>query len=120
MAGSVEDGAGEADDGDAFAIVKGVVGGWDLWSRDSEPAGLHVHHFDQGQIVLVIEDGRSGDALEAMGAGDVVDVGVGDDDLADGEVVLVEDAEDARDVVAGIDDDRLEGGFVAQDGTVAL
>ena len=120
VARGVEDGAGEADDGDALAVVEGVVGGWDFGGGDAEPAGLHVHHFDQGEVVLVVEDGGSGDALEALGSGDVVDVGVGDDDLLDGEVVLVEDAEDGRDVVAGVDNDGLEGGFVAEDGAVAV
>jgi hypothetical protein len=120
VAGGVENGAGEADDGDALAVVEGVVGGRDLGGGDAEPAGLHVHHFDQGQVVLVVEDGGSGEALEAMGSGDVVDVGVGDDDLADGEVVLVENAEDAGDIVAGIDHYGFEGGLVSENGAVAL
>jgi hypothetical protein len=34
--------------------------------------------------------------------------------------VLLEQVDDAGDVVAGIDDDGLAGGFVAKDGTVAL
>ena len=58
--------------------------------------------------------------LEAVGSGDVVDVGVGDEDLLDGEVVLGEEGEDVGDVVAGIDDDGFAGGLVAEDGAVAL
>ena len=50
----------------------------------------------------------------------MVDVGVGDDDLFDGEVVAVEDGLDAGDVVAGVDDDGFAGGLVAEDGAVAL
>jgi len=50
----------------------------------------------------------------------VVDVRVGDEDLLDGELVPLEDGHDARDLVARIDDDGLAGGFVAQDGAVAL
>ena len=50
----------------------------------------------------------------------MVDVGVGDDDLLDGELVLCEQGNDAGDVVAGIDDEGLAGGFVAEDGAVAL
>ena len=87
---------------------------------DAEPAGLNVHHFDQGEVVLVVEDGGAGELLEAVGSGDVIDVGVGDDDLLDGEVVLGEQGEDAGDVVAGVDDDGFAGGFVAEDGAVAL
>ena len=36
--------------------------------------------------MLVVEDGGSGELLEAVGSGDVVDVGVGDEDLLDDEV----------------------------------
>jgi hypothetical protein len=120
VAGGVEDGAAEAGDGDEFAVVEGVVGGGDLGGGDAEPAGLDVHHFYQREIVLIVEDGGSGEALEALGSGDVVDVGVGDDDLLDGEVVLVEDGDDAGDLVAGVDDDGFERGLVAEDGAVAL
>ena len=50
----------------------------------------------------------------------MVDVGVGDDDLLEGELVAGKGGDDAGDVVAGIDDDRLVGGFVSEDGAVAL
>lgn len=50
----------------------------------------------------------------------MVDVSVGDDDLLDGELMLGEEGEDAGDVVAWVDDDGLAGGFVAEDGAVAL
>ena len=120
VAGGVEDGAGEAGDGDEFAVVEGVVRSVDGGGWYAEPAGLDVHHFDQRQVVLVVEDGCAGELLEAMGAGDVVDVGVGDDDLLDGEIVLGEEGHDAGDVVAGIDDDGFVGGFVTEDGAVAL
>ena len=55
-----------------------------------------------------------------MGSGNVVDVGVGDDDLFDGEAVGGEDGHNAGDVIAGVDDDGFVGVLVAQDGTVAL
>ncbi len=87
MAGGVEDGAGDAGDGDEFAVFEGVVWGMDGGGGHAEPAGLDVHHLDQGQVVLVVEDRGSGEFLEAMGSGDVVDVGVSDDDLLGGEVV---------------------------------
>ena len=120
VAGGVDDGAGESCDGDELAVFEVVVGGGDLGRGDAEPAGLHVHHLDQGEIELVVEDGGAGEAFELQGSGDVVDVGVGDDDLLDGEVVLREFGDDAADVVAGIDDDGLAGGLVAEDGAVAL
>ena len=120
MAGGVEDGASEAGDGDEFAVVEGIVGVGDDGGGDAEPAGLNVHHFDQWQVALVVEHGGAGELFEAVGAGDVVDVGVGDDDLLDGEVVFGEEGEDAGDVVAGVDDDGLAGGLVAEDGAVEL
>ncbi|MCU1224501.1 MAG: hypothetical protein JWQ42_2594 [Edaphobacter sp.] len=58
--------------------------------------------------------------LEELGSGDVVDVGVGDDDLLDGEAVLLEDADDAGYLVTRIDDDGLAGYLVTKDGAVAL
>ena len=50
----------------------------------------------------------------------MVDVGVGDDDLLDGEMVPGERRRGCGDVVAGVDDDGFARGFVAEDGAVAL
>ncbi len=128
VAGGVEDGSGEAglvtlgggSDGDDAAVGGAEVGGGDVGGGDAEPAGLGVHHADEREVELVVEDGCAGDGFEALGAGDVVDVGVGDEDLLDGELVFGEDGEDAGDLVAGVDDDGFAGGFVAKDGAVAL
>jgi hypothetical protein len=120
VAGGVEDRAGEAGDGDELAVVEGVVGVGDGWGGDAKPGGLDVHHLYLSEIVLVVEDGCAGELLETVGAGDVVDVGVGDDDLLDGEGVFGEEGEDAGDVVAGVDDDGFARGLVAEDGAVAL
>ena len=38
--------------------------------------------------MLVVEDGSAGELLELVSSGDVVDVGVRDEDLLDGEAVL--------------------------------
>ena len=67
VAGGVEDGAGDAGDGDEFAVCEGVVGWVDLGGGDAEPAGLDVHHRDQGQVELVVEDGGAGELLELRG-----------------------------------------------------
>ena len=50
----------------------------------------------------------------------MVDVGVGDEDLLEGETEGGEAAMDAADFVAGIDDDGFAGGLVGKDGAVAL
>ena len=81
VAGGVEDGGGEAGDADGPMVGEVGVGWGDLGGEDAEPAGLEVHHFDQGKVELVVEDRGSGEALELLGSGDMVDVGVGDDDL---------------------------------------
>lgn len=120
VARSVENRAGKTCDGDELAVFEAGVRRSDFGCRNAEPSGLNVHHLYQRQIVLVVEDGSSSELLEALGSGDVIDVSVGDDDLLYGEPVLVEDADDAGDVVAGIDHDGFAGDLVAEDGAVAL
>ena len=63
MAGCVEDGGGQACDGDELVVGQVGVGWGYLGGGDAKPAGLEVHHFDQGQVELVVEDGCSGEAL---------------------------------------------------------
>ena len=53
-------------------------------------------------------------------AADVVDVGVGDENLLELEAVRCKQIVDARDLLAGIDDDRFSRRFVAENGAVAL
>ena len=127
VAWGVEDAAGEGwcfvadgSDGDELAVVEGVVGRADFRGCHAEPSCLDVHHLDQREVVLVVEDGRAGEGLEAGCTGDVVDVSVGDEDLLDGEIVSLEEGEDAQNLGSGIDDDGLAGGLVAEDGAVAL
>jgi len=78
------------------------------------------HDGDQREVCLVVDDGGAGDLFEGLRAGDVVEVSVGDDDLLSGELVFGECGEDARDVIAGVDDDGFARGLVAEDGAVAL
>jgi hypothetical protein len=120
VTGGVDDGAGETGDSDEFALFEGVVRVFHGRRGDAEPGGLNIHHLYQGQVLLVIEDGGSGEALEAISSGDVVDVSVGDEDLFDGEGVFGEERHDAGDVVSGVDDESFVRGFVAEDGAVAL
>ena len=128
VARGVEDGAGEAGavefrvdaDGDDAAVFEGVVGLRDLRGGDAEPSSLEAHHLDQREIARVVEDGRAGERLEAGGAGDMVDVGVSDEDLGEGEFVAGQDGDDTGDVVAGIDYDGLARDLIAEDGAVAL
>lgn len=120
VAGSVEYGGVDAGNVKGELVSEVGVGWRDLRGGDAEPSCLYVHELDQREIELVIEDGCPGDAFELLGAGDVIDVGVGDDDLFDGEVMAGKDGEDAGDIVAWVYDDGLAGGLVAEDGAVAL
>jgi hypothetical protein len=120
MARGVEDAGGVAGDPDDGAVFEGGVGGQDFGRGDAEPGGLLVHYGELGQVVLVEENGCACGFFEAGGAADVVDMGVGDDDLLEGEFVAGEDGKDLRDVVAGVDDHGFAGGLVAEDGAVAL
>jgi len=120
VAGGVKNVAGEAGDGDEAAVLQGVVGRVDFRGGHVEPSGLHIHHLHQGKIARIVEDWRARELFETGGAGDVVDVSVGDEDLFDREVVAVQDRHDLRDVVARIDDDGLAGRLVTEDGAVAL
>ena len=54
------------------------------------------------------------------GAAGVVQMAVGEPDALDGDAGLGDGGEDLIDVAAGIDDDRLLGGVVPQDGAVLL
>lgn len=119
MARGVDDDAIEANYADGKIVAEVSVGRFDLGGGDAEPAGLNVHHFDQGKVELVVEYRCPGEAFEVLGAGDVIDVGVGDDDLLEGELVARESGDDAGDVIAGIDDDGFAGDLVAEDGAVA-
>ena len=58
--------------------------------------------------------------FELERAADMVDVGVGDEDLLECEAEVGEAAVDAGDLVAGIDDDGFAGFLVGNDGAVAL
>ena len=50
----------------------------------------------------------------------MVDMSMGDDDLAQGEAVLLQPGENLRNVISGIDDDSFTRNLVAQDGAVAM
>ncbi len=115
----MKDGSAESDDADGEVIAEVGIGRGDLGGSDSEPAGLNVHHLDEGQVELVVEDRGPGESFELLGSSDVVDVGMSDDDLAEGELVSGKGGYDTRDVVAGIYDDGFARGFVTEDRAVA-
>lgn len=50
----------------------------------------------------------------------MIDMGVGDDDLLESEVVFADQAQDSVDVIARIDDHCFARSFVPDDGAIAL
>jgi len=116
----VDDLGREVFEADFEAFIEARVGGFGFRGFDAEPTGLLVHHFEQGQVVFIQQDGRAGEALEAERASDMVNMGVGDENLLDFQLVLGETAEDACDFVAWVDDDRFAGAGIPKDGAVAL
>ena len=120
VAGGVEDLGGIAVEADDEAVGERFVGGRGFRRGNAQPAGLRLHHFEQGKVVFVEEDGGAGETLKAERTTHVVDVGVGDEDLLELEAEFGQSAVNASDFVAGIDDDGFTHFFVTEQGAVAL
>ena len=56
--------------------------------------------------------------LRGRDAGDVIEMGVGQQDVADREPVLLDRRQELVDLVAGVDDDALAGVLAADDESV--
>jgi hypothetical protein len=117
--GGVDYLAGDIRQADFDAIVGARVGWGYLRRLNAEPSGLHLHHGELGQVVLVDKNRCAGDALEAYSCAHVVDVAVRDDDLFESELVGGQAGEDFGEVFAGVDDDGVARGLIAEDGAVA-
>lgn len=105
---------------DAETVGESLIGRCGLGRLDAEPCRLSGHHLEQWQICFVEVDGGAGERLEFECAADVVDVGVGDEDLLQCEAELSKPAVNAGDFVTGIDDDCFARLFVGEDCAVAL
>lgn len=120
VAGSVNDIGLETAPTESVAFLEEMIDVDELGRFDTEEIGLHFHAVVKGKIVVVHHDGRAGVLMELGEAADVINVGVGADDDFDGELIAAEKAEDALDLIAGIDDDGLAGLGIADDQTIAL
>jgi len=96
----------------------------DTWAASNVP---HAHGADLDEECrsLVRSLGGAGWLKHAVGgkpygASDVIDVGVGDDDGRDFEIVLFHDGEDGFDVVAGVDHNAFTRLLVAKNRAVAM
>ncbi len=119
VSGRVQYRGGVVLEADTAAVDQAAVGGSGFRGLDAQPGGLGFNHFEQRQVVFVEEDGRARQALEAERASHVVNVGVGDENLLEGEAKFSEAAMNAADLVAGVDDDGFAGLLVAEQGAVA-
>ena len=120
VAGSVKNVGAVRSGSDGLSGVKAVVN-FDFPGRGhADPGGLHIEHLEQGVIVLIEKNRGTRRGAKLHGPAHVVDVRVGDDDLADLQIVLLNEGENVVDVVSGIDDHRLARALIADDGTVAL
>ena len=120
VAGRVNDVGGVVFEAYAAAIGKGLVGRGGLRGGNADPRGLFGHDLHEGKIVFVEEDGGPGKGLELEGSADVVDVGVGDENLLQSQAVGFEALVNAGGLVAGVDDDSLAGLLVAEKSAIAL
>jgi len=90
VAGGMEDVGGIVFEADHQAVVEALVGRSCFGDGTaSDPGSLLVHHGEQGKVAFVEQDGCAGEALELERSADVVDVGVGDEDLLELEAVGV-------------------------------
>ena len=120
VAGGVQDIRGERSGGDCFSGRDAAVDFYFSRRRHADPDSLRVQHLQQGKVVLVKQNGCACRGAKFHGSADVVDVGVGDDDLLNLEIVFTDDAEDVFDFVTRVDDHGFVRGLVADDGAVAL
>src|SRR5512146_2504036 len=94
------------------------------WRRlrgvDAEPCRLRSDQVEERQVILVQVDGRAGKTLEPERCTDVVDVGVGNQDLLERKTLFSKPLVDAADIVTGVDHDGLARLLIAQNCAVTL
>jgi len=120
VAGGVNDVGLEAAPTEGVAFLEKLIDVDEFGGLHAEELGLDVHGVIEREIIVVHHDGRTGVLMELGEAADVINVGVGTDDDFDGELVAAEKAEDALDLIAGVDDDGFAGFGIADDQTIAL
>jgi hypothetical protein len=109
----------QGSEADGQAIVGTGIRGYHRGRGNAEPVSLHLHHAQQTQVLLVEKHRCSGSLSEQGRAAYVVDMGMSDNDLAQGETVLLQPGEDFGDVVSGVDNQCFVRDFVPEDGAIA-
>ena len=120
MAGGVQNIRGQASGAQALVVVEAGVDLDPPGRGHAEPRCLHVEHLQQRIVVLIKQDGSARLRPQFHRPANMIDVGMGDDDLFHLQLVPPDDREDVFDIVARIDDHRFARGFIADDRTIAL
>lgn len=120
VTGGVDDPGRKGSEPDGLAIDESFVWRGRLGGADAQPCGLLVHDVELGKVVLIEENWRACEPLEFESSADVIDVGVSDEDLFEGESEGSKAVLNSTDLVAGVDDNGFARGLVAEDGAVAL
>jgi hypothetical protein len=95
---------GEGRKPEGKSIVGTRVGRYDFGRRNTEPAGLHLHHAQQVKILLIQKHRRAGSLFKQSRSAYVVDMRMGDDDLPQGEAMLRQPGENFWDIIPGVND----------------
>ncbi len=104
----------------AVAGSNALIDFYRAWGRHADPGGLHVEHLEQSKIVLVEQDRRSRGRAQFHRTAHMIDMGMGDDDVLDLQVMLAKQCEDVVNVVAGVDDHRFPSGLIANNRAIAV
>ena len=103
----------------SFTVIKEVD--VRLWiGRHSEHLPLLHHSLVEEQIALVQADGRTKRLLRGSDSRDVVDMGMREEDVFDGELVALDSGKKFRHFVAGVNDYGLTGVLAADDKPVFI
>lgn len=103
-----------------LAVDEAFIGGRDFRGGDADPSGLLVHHLEKGKVILVQKNGGTGQSFELQGSADMVDMGVGDEDLAQLEAKLAQPSVNATNLVSRIDHNCFACDLVPKKRAVAL
>ncbi len=87
---------------------------------EAEPTGLDIEAVAKHLVGFVHVDRSAGQSAELVGTANVIDMGVGDHDHLHAEGVALQNRHDLADVVTGVDNDCLMGGFIADHGAIAF
>lgn len=102
-------------------VFSAGIGRSDLGRFNSaEPTGLHLHHVEEGKVILIEENGGSGLSFERERAPHMVDMRVCHHDLLQFQAMLFQARQNLRNIVTGIDDHGFACRFIAKNGAVAL